>query len=89
MKYADVYGLSEKELIKKANELRKQIFEANMKNALGQLPNPMTIRFMRRDVARLKTALSAKLNGVAKVSATPKKKAAAGGRKSTKVAAKG
>lgn len=60
MKYADISGLSGKELVKKAKELRSQMFEARMKNALGQLSNPMTIRSMRRDVARLKTALRAK-----------------------------
>lgn len=60
MKYADVSGLSEKELVKKTKELRGQLFEARMKNALGQMANPMTIRAMRRDVARLQTALRAK-----------------------------
>lgn len=88
MKYADIAGLSDKELVKKTKELRKQIFEANMKNALGQLPNPMTIRAMRRDVARMQTALSAKARGAATKTAAPKK-AAAGGRKTTKAAAKG
>lgn len=60
MKYADVSGLSDKDLVKKAKELRTQMFEARMKNALGQLANPMSIREMRRDVARVKTALAAK-----------------------------
>lgn len=59
MKYADVAGLSEKELLKKTNELRERVFEARMKNSLGQLANPMSIREMRRDLARLQTALTA------------------------------
>ena len=80
MNYADVSGLSEKDLVKKAKELRTSMFEARMKNALGQLANPMTIREMRRDVARLKTAASAK----AKAAAAPKKAAPA-----KKVASKG
>ncbi len=63
MKYADVSGLSEKDLNSKSKELREKIFEARMKNALGQLQNPMEIRGMRRDVARLKTALAAKAQG--------------------------
>jgi len=88
MKYADIAGLSDKELVKKAKDLGKQVFEAKMKNALGQLANPMTIRQMRRDIARLKTALTAKAGGVAEKTAAPKK-AAAGGRKTTKAAAKG
>jgi large subunit ribosomal protein L29 len=60
MKYADIAGMSDSELSKKTKELREQLFEARMKNALGQLSNPMTIRFLRRDVARLQTALRAK-----------------------------
>jgi large subunit ribosomal protein L29 len=72
MKYADITGFSEKELVKKSKELRGQIFEARMKNALGQLANPMTIREMRRDVARYNTAMTAKVSG-----APPAKKVAA------------
>lgn len=60
MKYADIAGLSEKDLLKKTKELRQQLFEARMKNALGQLGNPMVIRSTRRDIARLQTALRAK-----------------------------
>jgi len=62
MKYSDVAGLAEKDLKKKSKELRMQMFEARMKNSLGQLANPMSIREMRRDVARIKTAQSAKAN---------------------------
>lgn len=73
MKYADIAGLSHKELVKKAKDLRGQMFEARMKNALGQLANPMVIRQMRRDVARLNTALAGKNEGAAKTAAAPKK----------------
>ena len=72
MKYADVSGMSEKELLKKSKEVRGQMFEANMKNALGQLANPMTIRHLRRDVARLKTAMTAKAATQAPKAAAPK-----------------
>jgi large subunit ribosomal protein L29 len=60
VKYADISGLSETELTKKTTELRKEMFEARMKNSLGQLANPMSIRESRRDVARMKTAAAAK-----------------------------
>lgn len=60
MKFAEITGLSEKELKKKSLELRQQLFEARMKNALGQLANPMVIRQARRDIARLQTALRVK-----------------------------
>lgn len=57
MKYAEVKDLSEKELNTKVRELRKTIFESRMKNVLGQLSNPLSIRQARRDVARMRTAL--------------------------------
>ena len=60
MNYADISGLSAKDLSKKASQLETTMFEARMKNALGQLANPMEIRNARRDVARLKTATTAK-----------------------------
>lgn len=60
MNYAEIAGLSEKELRKKTKELRLKMFESRMKNAMGQLTNPMEIRAARRDVARIKTALAAK-----------------------------
>jgi len=60
VKYADISGLSETELNKKTTELRLQMFEARMKNSLGQLANPMSIREARRDIARMKTAAAAK-----------------------------
>lgn len=75
MKYSDVVGLADKELVKKANEIRKQLFEARMKNALGQLGNSGTIREMRKDIARLQTALTAKIRAAVGAGAPVKKKA--------------
>ena len=60
MKYADISGLADKEIQKKITQLQTESFEAKMKNALGQLANPMEIRNNRRDLARLKTAMAAK-----------------------------
>jgi large subunit ribosomal protein L29 len=59
MKYEEVAGLSATELNKKSKDLRQQLFTARMKNALGQMTNPMEIRGLRRDIARLKTAATA------------------------------
>ncbi len=58
MKFEDIKNLSAPELRKKIRETRTGMFESKMKNAMGQMTNPLSIRFMRRDVARLKTALT-------------------------------
>ncbi len=63
MKVTDVKELSGVELNKKIRETKEKMFEARMKNSMGQMTNPVSIRGMRRDIARLKTVLTAKLRG--------------------------
>ncbi len=59
MNYEDIKNLTPVELNKKLREVKGNLFEARMKNAMGQMANPISIRKMRRDVARLRTALTA------------------------------
>jgi large subunit ribosomal protein L29 len=58
MKFKDMKGLSVKELNRKLVELKKELFQAKMKNQLGQLGNPVSIRFLRKDIARCATAVT-------------------------------
>lgn len=58
MQFTEFAAMPAKELKKKAAELRKELFEARMKNSMGQLANTMTIRGLRKDIARVHTALS-------------------------------
>ncbi len=66
MNYEEIVGLTANELKKKKTDLRQQMFETRMKNALGQLANPMQIRVLRRDIARLNTALTSKMTSKSK-----------------------
>ena len=75
MFYADISGLSAKELVKKKKELQSAMFDARMKNTLGQLPNQMVIRTARKDIARINTAMTVLLKNSAS-QAAPKKTAA-------------
>ncbi|MCB9072161.1 MAG: 50S ribosomal protein L29 [Bdellovibrionaceae bacterium] len=63
MKYADIKNLSTTDLNKKIRETKEKLFEAKMKNSMGQLTNPVSIRVMRREIATLKTALTLKVRG--------------------------
>jgi len=80
MKYADVTQLGVSELTKKKDSLVAELFQAKMKNSTGQLGNPVQIRYLRKDLARVETALSVKAAAgetPAPVEAkAPKKKAA-------------
>ncbi|MCB0347856.1 MAG: 50S ribosomal protein L29 [Bdellovibrionales bacterium] len=62
MKFKDISGLKEDELRKKSKQLRQDLFQLEVKNSLGQLGNPLEIRFLRRDVARIETAIRQKSN---------------------------
>lgn len=61
MKFQEIKDLTSTELRKRVVTLREELFEARMKHTLGQLGNPIEIRGKRKDLARLKTALQAKL----------------------------
>ena len=61
MKFADIKDLSAVDVNKKIREVKEKMFESKMKNAMGQLSNPSSLRGLRRDVARLKTVLTSKL----------------------------
>jgi large subunit ribosomal protein L29 len=63
MKYSDIKSLSANELNKKGKTSVKDLFEMKMKNSLGQLANPMEIRDLRKNIARIKTAISQQAKG--------------------------
>jgi large subunit ribosomal protein L29 len=49
-------GWSGDERAAKLNEWTQALFNLRLQKATGQLENPMKIRQLRRDIARLKTA---------------------------------
>ena len=70
MLFSELAGLTAKDLNKKKKELRSKLFEAKMKNSLGQLANPMVIGAAKKDIARINTALA--VAAMATGSTTPK-----------------
>ncbi|MEK6627864.1 MAG: 50S ribosomal protein L29 [Bdellovibrionota bacterium] len=57
VKFADIENKSVTELIKQKNELSTKLFDMKMKNSLGQLSSPHQVRNVRRNIARINTAL--------------------------------
>ena len=57
MKFVDIENKTLKELIKQKQDLTSQLFEMKMKNSLGQLSNPVQIRVVRKDIAKINTAI--------------------------------
>lgn len=57
MKFVEIKDLSVAELKKKRASLSEELFQARIKNSIGQLANPIEIRNLRRDIARINTAI--------------------------------
>jgi large subunit ribosomal protein L29 len=61
MKFSEIKDLTVDELRKKDTALKQDYFMLKMKNSLGQLANPLSIRAARKNIAKLKTAINQKL----------------------------
>jgi large subunit ribosomal protein L29 len=60
MKIQELRDLSVEELKNKVEDLRGELFNLKFHLATGQIENPMRIKFVRRDVARVLTILREK-----------------------------
>ncbi len=55
MKPAELKDLTIDELAQKEHELRKELFNLKFQQATGEIENPMRIRLLRKDIARVLT----------------------------------
>ena len=60
MKASELRELSTEELVAKSNELRSELFNANVRLSTGQLGNTTKLRALRRNVGRVETVLREK-----------------------------
>jgi large subunit ribosomal protein L29 len=60
----DLRDLSGDELLAKAADLKKELFNLRVQQAMGQIENPMRLRLLRRDIAKTKTVLKEKYGRV-------------------------
>ena len=61
MKASELRQLTADELRSKSQDLRQELWSAQMKHATGQLENTAKLADLRRDVARVETVLRQKL----------------------------
>ena len=62
MKTSDIRNMTVEDINKKIVEIKTELFELRMKQATGTLDKPHKINALRKDVARLKTILTEKMN---------------------------
>ena len=60
----ELRDLSSDELVTKAADLKKEMFNLRVQQAMGQIENPMRLRTLRRDIAKTKTVLKEKYGRV-------------------------
>ena len=60
MKAKELRDLTYDELIKKESDLAAELLNLRFRLATGQLENPMTIKTVRKDMARVKTVIRQK-----------------------------
>jgi large subunit ribosomal protein L29 len=70
-KIADIRELTDTELVGKKAELRQEYLNLRLQQASGQLEKPHRLREIRREVARVETALSEKSKGLKITSRKP------------------
>ena len=59
MKASELRQLTRDELLRKLNELRDEQFKLKLRRGGEELPNPVRLRLLRRDIARCLTVLRA------------------------------
>jgi large subunit ribosomal protein L29 len=57
MKMTEIRALKDEDLLVRAENLRRELFDARFKGAVEQIAQPARLREIRRDVARIKTVL--------------------------------
>lgn len=62
MKANNVREMSDVELENELSNLKSQLFKLRFQSATNQLENPMQIRIVRKDIARVKTILTERAN---------------------------
>ncbi|MBO7667223.1 MAG: 50S ribosomal protein L29 [Firmicutes bacterium] len=57
MKAKELRDLTYEELLKKENDLQEELFNLRFRLATGQLDNPMELKSVKKDMARVKTVI--------------------------------
>ncbi len=60
MKTEEIRALSIEEIKAKELELTQEFFNLRLRHTTGQLENPLRLRLLRKDIARVKTILAEK-----------------------------
>ena len=60
MKYSELKNMSVKELEQKLDDLKSELFNLRFQHTVNQLDNPIRLKAVRKDIARVMTMLGEK-----------------------------
>jgi large subunit ribosomal protein L29 len=60
MKAAELRDITVEELMKKEQDLRKELFNLRFQQATGEIENPMRLRAIRKDIAKILSVITEK-----------------------------
>ena len=60
MRASELRELTPEEILRKLTELRDEQFKLRLRRSAEELPNPLRLRLLRRDIARCLTVLRSK-----------------------------
>ncbi|HQO09991.1 MAG TPA: 50S ribosomal protein L29 [Clostridiales bacterium] len=69
MKVAEIKELTVSELLNKIKSTEQDLADLKFKHSLNQLENPISIRALRKDIARMMTVITEKQNAEAEKAA--------------------
>ncbi len=69
MKFSEIKELTVKELLARRHEMRQEVFNLRIQQKSGQLERPHMLHLIRKDIARLQTAINQKMKEAAKQAA--------------------
>lgn len=62
MKVSEINELTKEEILKKIQTAQEDLAELKFKHSLNQLENPLSIRNLRKEIARMNTIYTKKAN---------------------------
>ena len=66
MRPSEIRKLNDSELNARLSDLKEELFNLRFQSATGQLDNPMRIRQVKKDIARVKTIATERELGIRK-----------------------
>jgi large subunit ribosomal protein L29 len=67
MRMESFRDLTQDELLQKREELQQELFNLKLRKGIKGLDNPLKLRTLRRDIARIETMLSEDRQGIRKI----------------------